>query len=228
MALQQLEDNVVLGHHDAGHWDEVDGWFLGSIHTTANTIRSGLPVDQDSAGYRPGGPSNLLMLAALNRSWCMAIAPSIPGPNAEELPKMPFQSAMICLKPLAFPPVAMLIQPYSTGESRHRAWMWRRSARRRKSPKRARAALLIDGPTSVYDAAPIASVGAQKATRTALLAARPLCSCFQDLNTGNTTYKAVKRSANVVSVGPMLQGLRKTVNDLSRGARWTILSTPSP
>ncbi len=76
--------------------------------------------------------------------------------------------------------------------------------------------LLIDGPLQ-YDAAAIASVGRQKAPNSPV-AGQATVFIFPDLNTGNTTYKAVQRSADCVSVGPMLQGLRKPVNDLSRGA----------
>jgi phosphate acetyltransferase len=76
--------------------------------------------------------------------------------------------------------------------------------------------LLIDGPLQ-YDAASVESVGRQKAPDS-LVAGRANVFIFPDLNTGNTTYKAVQRSAHVVSVGPMLQGLRRPVNDLSRGA----------
>ena len=76
--------------------------------------------------------------------------------------------------------------------------------------------ILVDGPLQ-YDAASVESVGRQK-PRTARWPAAPNVFVFPDLNTGSTTYKAVQRSANVVSVGPMLQGLRKPVNDLSRGA----------
>ena len=75
---------------------------------------------------------------------------------------------------------------------------------------------MIDGPLQ-YDAAAIESVGLQKAPNSKV-AGRATVFIFPDLNTGNTTYKAVQRSANVISVGPMLQGLNKPVNDLSRGA----------
>jgi phosphate acetyltransferase len=68
-----------------------------------------------------------------------------------------------------------------------------------------------------YDAASVIEVGRQKAPNSPV-AGQATVFIFPDLNTGNTTYKAVQRSANVVSVGPMLQGLRKPVNDLSRGA----------
>ena len=76
--------------------------------------------------------------------------------------------------------------------------------------------LLIDGPLQ-YDAASVASVAKSKAPDSRV-AGQATVFIFPDLNTGNTTYKAVQRSANVVSVGPMLQGLNKPVNDLSRGA----------
>jgi phosphate acetyltransferase len=75
--------------------------------------------------------------------------------------------------------------------------------------------LALDGPLQ-YDAAAIASVGASKRPGSAV-AGRANVFIFPDLDTGNTTYKAVQRSAHVVSVGPMLQGLAKPVNDLSRG-----------
>ena len=75
---------------------------------------------------------------------------------------------------------------------------------------------MIDGPLQ-YDAASVESVGRSKAPNSQV-AGRANVFIFPDLNTGNTTYKAVQRSANVVSVGPMLQGLNKPVNDLSRGA----------
>ena len=76
--------------------------------------------------------------------------------------------------------------------------------------------LMFDGPLQ-YDAAAIASVGRSKAPHSPV-AGRATVFIFPDLNTGNTTYKAVQRSADVVSIGPMLQGLAKPVNDLSRGA----------
>jgi len=75
---------------------------------------------------------------------------------------------------------------------------------------------VLDGPLQ-FDAATVPDVGKQKAPGS-LVAGQATVLIFPDLNTGNTTYKAVQRSANVLSVGPMLQGLRKPVNDLSRGA----------
>src|SRR5664279_5201197 len=76
--------------------------------------------------------------------------------------------------------------------------------------------MVLDGPLQ-YDAASVVEVGRQKAPNSPV-AGQATVFIFPDLNTGNTTYKAVQRSANVISIGPMLQGLRKPVNDLSRGA----------
>ena len=76
--------------------------------------------------------------------------------------------------------------------------------------------LLIDGPLQ-YDAASTLDVAKAKAPNSPV-AGKATVFVFPDLNTGNTTYKAVQRSANVISIGPMLQGLKKPVNDLSRGA----------
>jgi phosphate acetyltransferase len=76
--------------------------------------------------------------------------------------------------------------------------------------------LLIDGPLQ-YDAAAIASVGQLKRPGSPV-AGQATVFIFPDLDTGNTTYKAVQRSAQVLSIGPVLQGLAKPVNDLSRGA----------
>ncbi len=75
---------------------------------------------------------------------------------------------------------------------------------------------MIDGPLQ-YDAAVIADVAKSKAPNSPV-AGRATVFIFPDLNTGNTTYKAVQRSADLISIGPMLQGMRKPVNDLSRGA----------
>ena len=104
---------------------------------------------------------------------------------------------------------------YSTGESGSGADVEKvREATR--LAQQLRPDLLIDGPLQ-YDAAAIADVAEKKAPGSRV-AGRATVYVFPDLNTGNTTYKAVQRSANVLSIGPMLQGLRRPVNDLSRGA----------
>ena len=111
------------------------------------------------------------------------------------------------------PRIAMI--SYSTGTSGAGAEV-EKVAKATEIAKHRRPDLLIDGPLQ-YDAASVESVGHSKAPDSQV-AGRANVFIFPDLNTGNTTYKAVQRSANVVSVGPMLQGLNKPVNDLSRGA----------
>ena len=130
-----------------------------------------------------------------------------------ELAEIALQSASSAQAFGIEPRVAMI--SYSTGDSGsgEEVEKVREATRlaREQNPQ-----LLIDGPLQ-YDAAAIASVGRQKAPNSQV-AGRATVFVFPDLNTGNTTYKAVQRSADCVSVGPMLQGLRKPVNDLSRGA----------
>ena len=85
-----------------------------------------------------------------------------------------------------------------------------------KIVKERRPDLLVDGPLQ-YDSASTPDVAAKKAPDSPV-AGKATVFVFPDLNTGNTTYKAVQRSANLISIGPVLQGLKKPVNDLSRGA----------
>jgi phosphate acetyltransferase len=136
-----------------------------------------------------------------------------PDPTAEQLADIALASADSALAFGIDPRVAMI--SYSTGTSGGGADVDK--VRRALELARAkRPGLLIDGPLQ-YDAASVESVGRQKAPDSSV-AGRANVFIFPDLNPGNTTYKAVQRSAHVVSIGPMLQGLRKPVNDLSRGA----------
>jgi phosphate acetyltransferase len=112
-------------------------------------------------------------------------------------------------------PARVAMISYSTGESGSGAEVDKvREATQRA--QKLRPDLLIDGPLQ-YDAAAIPEVARAKAPKSEV-AGRATVFIFPDLNTGNTTYKAVQRSANVVSIGPMLQGMKRPVNDLSRGA----------
>ena len=109
----------------------------------------------------------------------------------------------------------MALISYSTGQSGSGADVVKvREATR--IAKELRPDLIMDGPLQ-YDAAAVAEVARTKAPDSPV-AGKATVFIFPDLNTGNTTYKAVQRSANLISIGPMLQGLRKPVNDLSRGA----------
>jgi phosphate acetyltransferase len=136
-----------------------------------------------------------------------------PDPSAEQLAEIAVQSADSAI---AFGlPARVAMISYSTGESGSGGDVDKVREATRLARER-RPDLAIDGPLQ-YDAAAIPDVAKSKAPDSEV-AGRATVFVFPDLNTGNTTYKAVQRSAGVVSIGPMLQGLRKPVNDLSRGA----------
>lgn len=210
MAEQQLEDNVVLGTMMLA-LDEVDGLVSGAVHTTANTIRPALQLIKTAPGARL--VSSVFFMLMPEQVLVYGDCAVNPDPNPEELADIAIQSADSAQAFGIEPRVAMI--SYSTGSSGSGSDVEKvREATRIAREKRPD--LVIDGPMQ-YDAASVESVGRQKAPGSEV-AGRATVFVFPDLNTGNTTYKAVQRSANVVSVGPMLQGLRKPVNDLSRGA----------
>lgn len=136
-----------------------------------------------------------------------------PDPTAEQLADIAIQSADSAIAFGIDAKVAMI--SYSTGTSGVGADVEKvRLATELAQAKRPD--LIIDGPLQ-YDAAIMESVARKKAPNS-LVAGKATVFIFPDLNTGNTTYKAVQRSAKLISIGPMLQGMRKPVNDLSRGA----------
>ncbi|KYP97740.1 phosphate acetyltransferase, partial [Sodalis-like endosymbiont of Proechinophthirus fluctus] len=136
-----------------------------------------------------------------------------PDPTSEQLAEIAIQSADSATAFGIEPRVAMI--SYSTGNSSAGSDVEKvREATRLAQEKRPD--LVIDGPLQ-YDAAIMADVALSKAPNSPV-AGQATVFIFPDLNTGNTTYKAVQRSANLISIGPMLQGMRKPVNDLSRGA----------
>ena len=210
MALQQLEDNVVLGTMMLA-LDEVDGLVSGAIHTTANTIRPAFQLIKTAPGYNL--VSSIFFMLLPEQVLVYGDCAVNPDPNAEELAEIAIQSARSA-ESFGIPARVAMIS-YSTGKSGTGEDVEKVREATRIAAER-EPGLLIDGPLQ-YDAAAIASVGLQKAPDSPV-AGKATVFVFPDLNTGNTTYKAVQRSANVVSVGPMLQGLRKPVNDLSRGA----------
>ncbi|WP_272976057.1 phosphate acetyltransferase [Deinococcus geothermalis] len=209
-AEAQLEDNVVLGTMMLA-LDEVDGLVSGAVHTTANTVRPALQLIKTAPGVRL--VSSIFFMLMPEQVVVYGDAAINPNPNAEELADIAIQSADSA-RAFGIPPrIAML--SYSTGESGagedvEKVRIATQLVRERRPD------LPVDGPLQ-YDAASVLSVGRQKAPNSPV-AGRATVFIFPDLNTGNTTYKAVQRAAGVVAIGPMLQGLRKPVNDLSRGA----------
>lgn len=209
-ANEQLQDSVVLGTMMLA-LDEVDGLVSGAIHTTANTVRPAFQLIKTAPNYSL--VSSVFFMLLPDEVYVYGDCAINPDPNAEELAEIAIQSADSALAFGIEPRIAMI--SYSTGDSGAGADV-DKVRQATKIAQQRRPDLLIDGPLQ-YDAASVDSVGKQKAPHSKV-AGRANVFIFPDLNTGNTTYKAVQRAANVVSVGPMLQGLNKPVNDLSRGA----------
>ena len=209
-AEAQLQDNVVLGTMML-ELDEVDGLVSGAVHTTANTVRPAFQLIKTAPQYHQ--VSSIFFMLLPEQVVVYGDCAVNPDPDAETLAEIALQSAHSAQAFGIEPRVAMI--SYSTGDSGTGADVDKVREATRIAKQRA-PDLLIDGPLQ-YDAAAIESVGRQKAPDSPV-AGRATVFVFPDLNTGNTTYKAVQRSARVVSVGPMLQGLNKPVNDLSRGA----------
>ncbi|TBW09518.1 phosphate acetyltransferase [Azotobacter chroococcum subsp. isscasi] len=210
MADEQLRDTVVLGTMMLA-LDEVDGLVSGAVHTTANTIRPALQLIKTAPGYNL--VSSVFFMLLPDQVLVYGDCAVNPNPSAGELAEIALQSAESAVALGVHPRVAMI--SYSTGDSGSGAEVDKVREATRIAQERA-PGLPIDGPLQ-YDAASVASVGKQKAPNSPV-AGQATVFVFPDLNTGNTTYKAVQRNANCISVGPMLQGLAKPVNDLSRGA----------
>ena len=209
-AREWLEDTVVLGTLMLA-LDEVDGLVSGAMHSSANTIRPALQLIKTSA--RAKVVSSVFFMCLPDQVLVYGDCAVNPDPSAEILADIALQSAESAQN-FGIPARVALIS-YSTGESGSGADV----EKVRKATVLAQAArpdLLIDGPLQ-YDSAAVSDVAAKKAPNSQV-AGQATVFVFPDLNTGNTTYKAVQRAANVISIGPILQGLRKPVNDLSRGA----------
>jgi phosphate acetyltransferase len=210
MAASQLEDNVVLGTMMLA-LGEVDGLVSGAVHSTANTIRPALQLIKTKKDART--VSSIFFMCLPEQVLVYGDCAVVPDPDAETLADIAVQSADSA-SAFGIPPRVAMIS-YSTGESGSGADVEKvREATKLAQAKRTD--LLIDGPLQ-YDAAFMPDVARTKAPNSPV-AGRATVFIFPDLNTGNTTYKAVQRSANVISIGPMLQGLKRPVNDLSRGA----------
>ncbi|KPC53724.1 phosphate acetyltransferase [Amantichitinum ursilacus] len=210
MAVAQLSDTVTLGTMMLAV-DEVDGLVSGAVHTTASTVRPALQLIKTAPGSSI--VSSVFFMLMPDQVLVYGDCAINPNPNATQLAEIARQSADSAAAFGIAPKVAMI--SYSTGKSGSGVDV----DKVREATELAHELypdLVLDGPLQ-YDAASVVDVAAQKAPGSKV-AGQATVFIFPDLNTGNTTYKAVQRSAHVVSVGPMLQGLRKPVNDLSRGA----------
>lgn len=193
------------------HLGMADGMVSGATHTTANTIRPALEFIKTRPGVSVVSGSFLMCLP--DKVFVYADCAVNPDPTAEQLADIAISSAETAEAFGIEPRVAML--SYSTGTSGKGADVDKvREATelvRERAPE-----LKVEGPIQ-FDAAVDPAVG-QKKMPGSDVAGQATVFIFPDLNTGNNTYKAVQRTAGAVAVGPMLQGLNKPVNDLSRGA----------
>ena len=210
VAREQLQDTVVLGTMMLAE-NEVAGLVSGAIHTTANTIRPALQLVKTAPDASL--VSSIFFMLLPDQVLVYGDCAINPDPTAEQLADIAIQSADSAIAFGIDPKVAMI--SYSTGTSGAGSDV-EKVREATKIAQARRPDLLIDGPLQ-YDAAVMENVAKSKAPNSPV-AGKATVFIFPDLNTGNTTYKAVQRSADLISIGPMLQGMRKPVNDLSRGA----------
>ena len=193
------------------HLGMADGMVSGAVNTTANTIRPSLEFVKTKPGVSV--VSGSFLMAMSNRVVVYADCAVNPDPTPAQLADIAISSAQTAVSFGIEPRIAML--SYSTGNSGFGADVDNvREATdlvREKAPE-----LKVEGPIQ-FDAA-VDEVVAAKKMPGSEVAGRATVFIFPDLNTGNNTYKAVQRTSGAVAIGPVLQGLRKPVNDLSRGA----------
>ncbi len=210
VAREHLADPIMLGTVMLA-LGEVDGLVAGAEHTTADTVRPALQV----LGTAPGARlvSSVFFMCLPDEVLVYGDCAINPQPTAAELADIAVQSAASARAFGVEPRVAMI--SFSTGTSGAGVDV-QRVAEATALVREREPGLAVDGPLQ-YDAATTLSVARSKRPGSEV-AGRANVFVFPDLDTGNTTYKAVQRSADVVSIGPMLQGLAAPVNDLSRGA----------
>ncbi|HZG89329.1 MAG TPA: phosphate acetyltransferase [Pseudonocardia sp.] len=211
MAQERLGDPITVGTMmlAAG---EVDGLVAGAVHTTAATVRPALELIRVAPHARL--VSSVFFMLLRDEVVVYGDCAINPDPSAEELADIAVQSADSAAALGIEPRIAMI--SFSTGSSGAGADVQKVTEATALVRER-RPDLAVDGPLQ-YDAAAVDSVALSKRPGSPV-AGQATVFVFPDLNTGNTTYKAVQRSAEVVSIGPMLQGLARPVNDLSRGAQ---------
>ncbi|HET9678606.1 MAG TPA: phosphate acetyltransferase [Buchnera sp. (in: enterobacteria)] len=208
--LQHDDNNITLATLMLEE-GKVDGLVGGSTTTTANTIRPGLQLIKMSQGYN--FVSSYFFMLFYDRVLIYSDCAINIDPDEYQLSEIAIQSAESASQFNIDPRIAMI--SYSTGDSASgkKVDVVRKATNlvRLKRPD-----IIIDGPIQ-YDAA-IDLKTAKIKSPNSLVAGKANILIFPDLNTGNTTYKAVQRSANISSIGPILQGMKKPINDLSRGA----------
>jgi phosphate acetyltransferase len=192
------------------HTRAVDGMVSGAAHTTADTIRPAFEIIRSQPGVSV--VSSVFFMCMPDQVLVYGDCAVNPQPNADQLADIAISSADTAAAFGVDPLIAML--SYSTGES-GRGEQVETVRQATSAVKERRPELKVEGPIQ-YDAAVDAHVARLKLPESDV-AGRATVFIFPDLDTGNVAYKAVQRSAGVVAIGPVLQGLRKPINDLSRG-----------
>ena len=190
--------------------DDADGMVSGSINTTAHTIRPAFEFVKTKPGFSV--VSSVFLMCLKDRVLAFGDCAVNPNPTAQQLAEIAIASAHTAQVFGIEPRVAML--SYSTGTSGKGADV-DVVVEATRIAKEMAPDLALEGPLQ-YDAAIDPSVAKTKMPDSQV-AGRATVFIFPDLNTGNNTYKAVQRAAGAVAIGPVLQGLNKPVNDLSRG-----------
>ncbi|WP_109529034.1 MULTISPECIES: phosphate acetyltransferase [Nocardia] len=193
------------------HKGIADGMVSGAAHTTAHTIRPSFEIIKTVPGVST--VSSVFLMCLADRVLAYGDCAVVPDPSSEQLADIAISSAKTAARFGIDPRIAML--SYSTGESGSGADVDKVRVATKLVRERA-SELLVEGPIQ-YDAAIEPTVATTKLPDS-VVAGRATVFIFPDLNTGNNTYKAVQRSAGAIAIGPVLQGLNKPVNDLSRGA----------
>ncbi|AFA41417.1 phosphate acetyltransferase [Wigglesworthia glossinidia endosymbiont of Glossina morsitans morsitans (Yale colony)] len=210
IAIKQLKNNIILATLmlDAG---VVDGLVAGAISTTADTLRPAFQFIKTT--QKNSLISSIFFMLLPEKTVIYGDCAINVDPNAYQLAEIAIQSANSAIQFGIDPKIAMI--SYSTGYSGTGISVEKvRQATcivKSKYPE-----FIIDGPLQ-YDAAMVQKISQSKSPHSCI-SGNATVLIFPDLNTGNTTYKAVQRSANISCIGPILQGIRKPVNDLSRGA----------
>lgn len=209
MAKDLMEDVSYFGTMMV-HMGEADGMVSGAVHTTQHTIRPALQFIKTKPGVSL--VSSVFFMCLEDRVSVYGDCAINPNPTSEQLAEIAISSATTSLAFGIKPKIAML--SYSSGTSGVGEDV-ERVREATKIIKEKRPDLMVEGPIQ-YDAAVDVSIGKSKMPDSEV-AGRANVFIFPDLNTGNNTYKAVQRETKALAIGPIIQGLNKPVNDLSRG-----------
>jgi phosphate acetyltransferase len=209
LARDYAQDVSYFGTLMVYHGD-ADGMVSGSVHTTQHTIRPALQIVKTLPGFSI--VSSVFLMCLEDRVLVYGDCAVNPNPTAEQLAEIAITSAETAIRFGVEPKVALL--SYSSGAS-GKGEEVEKVRKGTQIAQERRPDLKIEGPIQ-YDAAVDPAVAAQKMPGSEV-AGQATVFVFPDLNTGNNTYKAVQRETGAIAIGPILQGLKKPVNDLSRG-----------